>query len=611
MAQFGKADIGLIKATAGAEAAQFTDDNLMWGAAIGTAMNAFNEQAKLQQSINAGLEKEIDDQFEVVTGNPSQQFTNLIAEITPGYKKNYVSNRGKDVTSKQQKQFYVDDYNGIIQQIEDITGITQTNRDAGDFGPGANADHIYYNNMISAGNYLVETRRDPNKNNGYTQVNVAIPKKTTPDPTTFKDDETGNTVQGILDKQANDKNYVLTENDKKLITRYQSAVNEHNKWKSLPDKIDGYYNTEKFQIYNSKNLPTKGENFENKTKALALYNQNITTKKTDADLLNPKSADSYASDWEKMVREGDTSGVQLQHQVFGDFSDDGVDNPFSNIFINGVNTDKHPDMYKALDGSPLVFNLGAGKSIEYGSAEWNAMLENGEHSPEQKQLLENFLRGYDTDGSVNPDQNKEWIIKKYSAFMGKVNEDAFNAKRKLHFEQKGRYFNDGQGEQDVWRSQEVALTRKKAAYNNTLTDIAFPKNLINLDVGGQDLTTRLDNDGSIAKAFKDVFADYIENGQVDFDFDDGVVTIDGENLARKEFDFTGENKVSELEKLKRHLAQLDPPDQFEIDQLSNDVSGADWAKLRDRQNEYHTYSEITFDPSANLPTDTGGNIITQ
>jgi hypothetical protein len=253
-------------------------------------------------------------------------------------------------------------------------------------------------------------------------------------------------------------------------------------------------------------------------------------------------------------------------------------------------------MYKTLDGRPLEFSYGdKGEKVQYGSDKWNGELTEAE----RKQLKENFLRGYDTDGSVNPDQNKEWIIKKYSAFMGQVTTDAFNAKRQQHFEQKGRFFDNGVDEQNVYTSKAVALANKNVSYNNTLTDIAFPQRLLS----AENLEEQLDDDGAIAKAFETEFKDY----DVSFDFDDGVVEIDDE-----EFDFTGENKASELERMKRYLAKLTPPDELIVNGLSNSVDGDDWSKLRDKQYEYHRYvNPPTFDPSASLPRDDEGNIITQ
>jgi len=591
MAQFGKADVGLIKATAGAEAGQFMDSGLMIGSAIGTAINAFSEQMKTQNAINAGLEKEVEDQFNVVTGNPSKQIMDHLTEITPGYKNAYVSNKGKDARSKQQRKFGVDDYNGVIQQIENITGSVQVSSEAGDFGPGANADHRYYNNMILSNNYLVETKIDPSKNNGYTQVNMAIPKKAAPDPQVFKHEESGNTVQGILNSQANNETYVLADHPKDvaLIERYKTSQAQYKEWESKPDKVDGYYNTDKYQIYNSNNLPTKGENFENKTAALGYFNNNVSTKKNDVDLLNVQSTESYASGWEETVRGMNTSGVQLQHQIFGDFSDDGINNSFSSIFIDGVNSEKHPDMYNRLSGEPLEFSYGnKGETVEYDSNEWNGELTESE----RKQIKENFLRGYDTDGSINPDKNKEWIIKKYSAFMGQVTTDAFNAKRQQHFEQKGRFFDNGtfdvggkytSSDVNVFTSKEVANNNKSVAYNNTLTDIAFPKALLS----SENLEDMLDDGGKIAKALEEVFEDH--DGNFAWDFDDGEVTINGKN-----FNFTGDNKAGELEKMKKYLSDITlfEPNSVTVNNLTNSVDGSDWGELRDMKYDYHTTTRV-------------------
>lgn len=603
MAQFGKADIGLIKATAGAEAGQFMDSNLMIGSAIGTAINVFGEQIKTQNAINAGLEKEMEEQFNVVTGNPSKKLMDHLTEITPGYKNNYVSNKGQDATSRQQRKFGVDDYNGVIRQIEGITALTQISNEAGDFGPGANPDHIYYNNMILSNHpgIGVETKQDPNKNNGYTQVNLAIPKKIAPDPKTFRDEKSGNTIQGILNSQANNETYVLADNpeDAALMERYKKAQAQYKEWESKPDKVDGYYNTDKYQMINESNYPTKGENFENKTAALGYFTNNVVAKKNDIDLMQEGDANNFANGWEATVRgmeKGKINGVQLQHQIFGDFSEDNIDNSFASIFIDGVDTDKHPDMYKTVGGKPLEFNYGdKGEKVQYGSTEWNALEET-----EKQEIKENFLRGYDTDGSINPDRNKEWIIQKYSAFMGEVTKDAFNAKRQQHFEQKGRFFDNGIDEQNVFRTDDVALANKNVAYNNAITDVAFPQRLLS----AENLKEQLDKDGAIAKAFKAEFKDY----DVNFDFDDGIVKVDSE-----EFDFTGENKASELERMKRYLAKKTPPDELIINGLSNDVSGDDWSKINDRKFSYHAHGHGTvgFDPAANMPRDNDGDIITQ
>ena len=172
--------------------------------------------------------------------------------------------------------------------------------------------------------------------------------------------------------------------------------------------------------------------------------------------------------------------------------------------------------------------------------------------------------------------------------MGQVTKDAFDAKRRLHFEQKGRFFDEGTfdatgkytpSDTDVFTSKEVALNRKKVAYNNALADVAFPAALLT-----ENLEESLDEGGAIAKAIEDVFKDY----DVGFDFDDGIVEFGG----NKPYDFTGDNKASELARMKRDLSKLTPPDEFIIDGLSNSVNGKDWQDIRDRKYDYHTATRV-------------------
>ena len=75
MAQFGKADVGLIKATAGAEQSKFVDSNLTTGMAISGLVDELNKKAAVQAGIQASIQKDIDDKFDVPTGNLSKQFT--------------------------------------------------------------------------------------------------------------------------------------------------------------------------------------------------------------------------------------------------------------------------------------------------------------------------------------------------------------------------------------------------------------------------------------------------------------------------------------------------------------------------------------------------------
>ena len=122
MAAFGKADIGLIKATAGAEAGQYVDENLMIGSAIGGALDAISKQQAALKEQNAALQKEIEGSFKPVTGNPDQQFLEYLGGVTPAYTSQFASLKGKGgFWSKQKQQLILENYNGEVGQIEDLT----------------------------------------------------------------------------------------------------------------------------------------------------------------------------------------------------------------------------------------------------------------------------------------------------------------------------------------------------------------------------------------------------------------------------------------------------------------------------------------------------------
>ena len=618
MAGFGKADIGLIKATAGAEAGQYIDENLMIGSAVGSAMNVFREQMKNQADTNAQLQKEADEAFKSIGGNPPKAFMDHLAEITPEYKNQFVANKGKDVYSKQAQQFAVDDFNGIVGQFEIITGnIEDDSSDDAEWGAGANQKLKNHANILQSGTgYAVETVRDPHKNGGYSMVNMAIPKEVKPDPTAFIHGTNGNSVQGILDIEADTPEnrekypdgYVRTEEDIALMARWDKANKKYTDWEALENKVDGRFNKDKFQIYNQYNHPRKQSSFENNTASLDYYNSNVANLKQDKDLLTIPPTTSFADGWKKTLNaHADKSGNALQDQIFGDMSRDDIDNSYAQSFIDGLDSEKHPGAYEIEEGVPLVFNYDdsgtsdADGAITYDSDEWKDLLVDGEHSDDQKLILENYLRGYSADGNVNNELNKPWLIDKLSNYMGVVTQEAFEIKRRDHFEQKGKFFNDGVDEQNVFTTKEVTLTRKKIAYNNAIANAAFPQSLLS---NKAQLNERLDEDGSIAKALKKEFKEHIEGGDVAFDFDDnGTMEVTTGGVTEL-YDFTGDNAAEVLAQLKKDLSlekDFNPSQLLMINGLSNSVDGDDWKKVKDRMHLYHGNEAYGFDSSANMP----------
>ena len=89
MAAFGKADTGLIKATAGAEAGQHFDQNLMIGSAISGALTSIQKQQDALNAQAAAAQKELEGKFKSISGNPAAQMLDYIGGVTPAYTSQY------------------------------------------------------------------------------------------------------------------------------------------------------------------------------------------------------------------------------------------------------------------------------------------------------------------------------------------------------------------------------------------------------------------------------------------------------------------------------------------------------------------------------------------
>ena len=574
---FGKADTGLLKYTQQAESAGAIDSGLMMAQGVGTALNAFNAvQTSISES-NAALEKEVNDSFNLPEGQLGKAESEFLQGQTDIHKNLFVNSKGKDITSKQQRQYATNNYNNIVAQLDDITGYLQLSRSNSTFGPGMSERDKSHSLIMNSGNYVIDKKY--NTASGYDDVRLGIPKQIKPTET-----------PEITSLKQADYNS-LSDTDKLKLDTHNNSLSNWEKWNKLPDKIGDNYNPDKYQMYSANNLPIKGEWVQGKTAQLDLWNKNITNVKTGTDLSNPKSAMSYSNDIKSKLKEANPNYQGRMDMIFGDFSDDGIDNTFASTFIKGANIDKHPNLYKKSNGDPIVLSGISGKDIVYGSDEWLAL-----NKPEQEQLLEMYLRGQNTDGNVDQEANADWMMEKYSNFMGEVTKDAFELKQKNHFELKGRYFNAQDGTK-IYPTQAKAKTAKAKELVNVHVDAAFPQRLTG--VGEKELVKMLERGGPIQKALDEEFNNYTD---VTFAFTgDGKIVgnIKGEEY---EYDFT-ENPAKVLNMLKQDLA-LATPDEAEISNLSNDPNNDDWKEILDKQYSYHpipaTFEQtggMTFKPA--------------
>ena len=573
MAQFGKADIGLIRATAGAEQSKFVDDNLMTGMAISGFVDELSKKAAVQAGIQAGIKKDIDDKFATTSANLPTQFSDNLIEFVPGMKNNYAGVSGGDILGKHKKSQILTNHDDYLIEVESLVGAIKANDDdLAVNGVGHNAKSSYYLDQMKAPNgYQVFTAYDKD---GKPSPNIAVPMKVEPKLSGFEfeyngtkmtlADLEGRTFSGTAEESE------LAQASQKAQAAYATASDGYNEWNSLEDKVDGRPNPAKYQIYNSKTLPSRESNKDNETAELSIYNKNVGLLKGDSDHNNIADASTYGSQWKSQV--DGYSGLDLQHTLFTDASADDVDNSYGDLFVN--QTSKDPNMYKNDKDEFISFNVGEGKSIQYDTdpeSEWGQLGE-----AEQKKLLEMHIRGGRTDGSYNPDENSDFHKDGYANFMGNVTRDAALIKQRNYFENKGMFFDNGDG--NPVNSAEVQMNRKQIAYTDHKFNSAFPERLL----GGDNFNENITEDGSIGKALLEEFPD------ADFDFvGDGIIEIKG---VETPFDFTGNNKKQELKRLKEYLrgnANLSDVEKSLAQNMGNSVNDKDWKKMR--RKSYHGF----------------------
>ena len=598
MAAFGKADIGLIKATAGAEQSKFVDDNLMTGMAISGFVDELNKKAAVQAGIQAGIQKDIDDKFGTTSANLPTQFSDNLVEFVPGMKNSYAGVSGNDIMGKHKKSQILTNHDDYLVEVEGLVGTIKANAD-GDAvnGVGHNAKSSYYLDQMKAENYQVFTAYDKD---GKPSPNVAVPMKVKPrlDGFEFEYNGTKMTLADLEGKtfSGTAEESELAQASQKAQTAYATAEKGYNEWNSLEDKIDGRPNPAKYQIYNSKTLPSRESNKDNAAAELGIYNKNVGLLKGDSDHNNIADASTYGSQWKNQV--DGYSGLDLQHTLFTDASDDDVDNSYGDLFIN--QTGKDPNMYKNDKGEFITFAVGGvvhgmqNRSIQYSTdpeSEWGQLRE-----ADQKKLLEMHIRGGRTDGSYNPDDNSDFHKDGYANFMGKVTRDAALIKQREYFENKSRFFDNGDG--NPINDKDSTETRKMEAFSNHKFNSAFPERLL----GGENFNENLTAGGSIGKALLEEFP------EADLSFvGGGMIEIKGVETA---FDFTGNNKKQELQRLKEYLAENPNFSDRENSlgkSMSNSTKDEDWKKMRRKTNKYHGYQPVKEGNYLAFETNIGGS----
>ena len=144
------------------------------------------------------------------------------------------------------------------------------------------------------------------------------------------------------------------------------------------------------------------------------------------------------------------------------------------------------------------------------------------------------IKGEDSNGKYNPDSNSDFHKNGYARFMGNVTRDAGLIKQREHFEKKGVYFDNGDGNpinKTTPKGSDFTTTeiRKGQAYTYHKFDAAFPERLLSDSMGFGNIEG--DNRvglGKIELALKEEFPD------IEFEYPSGGNII---KVGEETFDF--------------------------------------------------------------------------
>ena len=632
---FGQADTGLIKATAGAEAGQHIDENLMIGSVIGgVAAKIGAGYADRQKSAKKAIDKlnsDFANAYQVPDGELDPQMASDFHNLTMEHKKIYVNNQGKDVKSRRNLAASKRNYDARIAEYDQVMGTLQVSRGSEIKNEGWNAEREREAEMFKKGQYEHGTRinESTGEQEGYYATKRLGPASGEPerDEAMFERLAELESIrnQGVqqtppveLTTDEQEEYEKLTEKSRAYNTSSENYKNEVKNWENLPDFVEGVngemiHNPKLYKTHGASDIPSFGSTDELNSAVLETYEDDLTDLSSDSDFNQDKSSSQYARNFKKSLKEKSKTHDDRMNLVFSDFSDDKVtfedtegnvqQNSFANMFIYeqgkpGENGELNP-MYLDLDGKPIVLVTDSGGTVEYGSESWKGI----EPESKKQEYMEKFLRSEDENGNTKTGENKEWLMDKYTNFMGDVKKDHFEQMQRNHFEGKNRYFDDGttdKGIQNVYADEQYQFVAKEKAYNGALFENGFPEKLLDEENDAY-LTSELQVGGKILEALK---AEY-ENA-TDADNENHLaITIENDNLVpdrraitvtvgdeERSFNFDGDDSKQQYKEMKEFLTKAKLSTSLIRDPRAVPNSVDDWGEINDRKNTYHAEINI-------------------
>ena len=619
---FGKADIGLIKATAGAEKAQFIDDNLMMGAAIGGAVNTLvtqytkNQEKKARQA--KALDKAFNESYKVPGGSLDPQMEQFLAEKVEEHKSTFLNNQGGSFEEKRNLAKSQREFEQFVASLSDAQGVVDNNSTSTFIPAGMDADDQVLAGKLKNKQYQPGSKLNAS-GNGY-DFYFAIPKNETNEPTldpnVLKKIKELEAAPGVMSQGNQD----LLEELKIQRDDFNVELNEWKKINRLPDKItvDGVetHNPAKYDIMNPNEAAKFGGVEESRTNILGYITQETGNFTKDSHFDVMKSPAAFSAELKKRLEQGDKNGqgkidtrTELNDILFSDgtpddnvmvniaFNDDGsvnedepemVENSYANMFIHELaDPVKHSYMYKDENGEDIRWETNEG-TLVYGSKDWDATPKD-----ERRALLDMKLRGKDelgvTQGVASFDEHQ---INQYSKFMGTVLSDQREAQKRTHYEKSGLYFDDGTPDSNPYaiaenkslnirEREQLVYNKKQTTYTNSIIDLAFGNDKTAM------FTNRIGTKDGVEQIEKVLKAEFKAAGMdLDIKSPGKSIEINGE-----EFDFSDlENSKQTLKDLKQYILDLQN-DEDADNALMNTTfltgkpnSAKDWEKEFDTKN---------------------------
>ena len=440
-------------------------------------------------------------------------------------------------------------------------------------------DHANSNNQISRSKSLNSAKEDivfGNELNSY--IVQTIENNGVMSPGMNKTDQ-------YFSKQFGGQNFEITSQDG---VRGISIPNENGNGSTFFDR---------------NNLPVGFSKFnEGSTAILGIWNKQFANNTDYSKLKNPGTDGEY-KDALLISNNGKPPNYhQTLDLITQDHSKDGVDNPFMKQFKSGV---LDPSFYQNEDGTYISVN---GKTYSPdASLNYNTMDPRGGLS---EQDLEDFLRNKNSEGTVeyqNRNNHVNFVVDKYSKFMGTITNDEYENKQQELMKQNQTYFNNPNEDgsfSTFFTTKGVepkvnAVKTRKNTVNNSMRFDAATTAYIGTGVdnrGGDgaelqrvtnwnsfDFESQLNSTGKLDKNNTEK-GDFVSNlmqqykgSDVEFEAaEKGVLTInmpnEEGNLTRHVYDFTKGDKNDVMKELKSQLNLAVFSAGSGADALGNDAS---------------------------------------